>query len=148
MDTAVCTIDSSKCKTHKLWFFSIFCYLFLYPLGMFLFFSVLGQEVPMPIKFFNPLSFAIMTPIELWLIWHCAYRKPGTKLLTFWLFFSPLEWLISMVMALKESNPWMIGFIPVDTSIFLWCYLMSIKVRNINKTINERLTLSAQIHAT
>ncbi len=134
--------NNSENRIRKHWLFSTASLLIFYPLALFAFFSFLSTRISISEEaLIEPLAYAIAGLIPLWLIWHCAYRKHGTKLLSFWMVVSPIKMLASIVGCLKEPcNLWVIAFILLDVAIFLWWWLLSFKMKAVNKTIQERLS--------
>jgi hypothetical protein len=143
MNSSDCVINRSEEKKRKHWLFAISCFLVLCPLALLAFFAILSHWVPIPDDaFIEPLAYVIVGLFSFWLFWHCAYKKYGTKLLTCWLIISPFKTLSSIMECLKEpSELWVIALILLNLSIFLWCFSMSIKMRALNKTVQERLSL-------
>lgn len=136
-------ISKSQNKTRKHWLLSTFSLLILYPLVLFAFFAVLSESVAIPKDaLIESLIHAFAGIIPMWIIWHCAYRKYGTKFLTFWLVTSPIKALASIVEFLKESyDSWTIAYILLDLAFFSWWFIISLKMRTVNKTIQKRLSL-------
>jgi hypothetical protein len=146
MNLPNCVINKSEAKTRKRWLFSTFCFFILYPLALFALFAILSNWIHLSEDaLIEPLVYAIVVLFQMWIIWHCSYKKYGTRLLTLWLVVSPFRHLMSIVEILKEtSNIWSIGFIVIDVGFFLWWYLLSLQIRKINKTVQERISLAKQ----
>jgi len=134
-------MNKSEEKIRKHWLFSTISLLILYPIALFAFLAALSEGVHIPEDaLIEPLAYAFTGLFSLWLIWHCAYRKYGTGMLGFWLIVSPFKQLASIVEALKEPcNGWTIAFIALGIGVFLWWYLLSLKMRKVNKSIQSRL---------
>jgi hypothetical protein len=74
--------------------------------------------------------------VSFWLIWHCAYKKPGTKLLTSCLILAPIDALLLALNLFQEPwNIWNTVVNVINASIFLWWYIQCIKLKRINKKI-------------
>ncbi len=133
-------VNTSEISTRKQWLLSSLCWLVLYPFAVCTIFFSLSIWIQMPDDVITaPLSRAVGGLISMPLIWYFAYKKLGTKLLIFWLVISPgiqLTNSIESLMATRSS--WMIMYVAIDAGVFLWWYLMSLKVRKVNKTIRER----------
>jgi hypothetical protein len=141
MNASTCVISKSLNKTRKHWLFSTFSFLILYPLALalFSFFTDLSERIAISEDaLIELLAYAFGGVIPMWMIWHCAYRKHGTRLLTFWLFVSPLQMLGAIV---ESCNSRTLIFLLLNLAIFLWRLFMSIKMKAINKMIQERISL-------
>ncbi len=133
--SSACTINKSEEKTHKYWLFSSLCMLVLFPLIVLGFMVTLSKQIDIPESvLYECLIYVILGILSLWLIWYCAYKNPGTRLLTFWLFTSPIKRITQIGQELSESSDVLI-IIPliIESGIFLWWYLLSLKLRKINK---------------
>lgn len=128
-------------KIRKHWLLSIASFLVFYPIALFAFLSFMSMRISIPENaLIEPLAHALVGSFSLWLIWHCAYKKHGTKLLSFWMVVSPIRMLASIVGFLKEScNAWVVAFVLIEISIFLWWWLLSFKMKAVNKAIQERM---------
>ena len=83
--------------------------------------------------------------LSLWLIWYCAYKNPGTRLLTFWLVMSPIKRITNIGQKLSEpSGVLIIIALVIENGIFLWWYLLSLKLRKINKARQKDKLVSTQ----
>lgn len=135
--------NNSENRIRKHWLLSIASFLVFYPIALFAFLSVMSMSISIPEDtLIEPLAYALAGSFSLWLIWHCAYKKHGTKLLSLWMVISPLKMLASIVEYLKEPcNAWVISIVLIEISIFLWWWLLSFKMKAVNKTIQERLSL-------
>ena len=93
--------------------------------------------------------------IQVVFLWHCAYRNQGTKLLSFYLVSLPLWLVISIMEALTDSGDagtitasdssdavsittGLISIL-VELSIFFWWFVLSLKMKDVNKAIKERM---------
>lgn len=128
-------------RIRKHWLLSIASFLVLYPIVLFAFFSFISIRILIPEDVLTELlAHAFAGLFALWLIWHCAYKKHGTKLLSLWMVLSPINMLVSIMESLKEScNALVLTFVLIDISIFLWWWLLSFKLKAVNKAIQERL---------
>lgn len=74
------TKAEDKIRNH--WLFSTFCFFVLYPLLMCVFMAVMSLFVPLTQKeIYEPFGYACSGTFSLLIIWHCAYRKHGNRLL-------------------------------------------------------------------
>jgi hypothetical protein len=133
----------SENRIRKHWLLSTACFLIFYPLALFAFVYFLSTRISIPEDaLIEPLAHTLVGLFSMWLIWHCAYKKHGTKLLSLWMVVSPLKMLASVVECLKEAcNIWMITLFLIEISIFLWWWLLSFKMKAVNKAIQGRLSL-------
>ena len=135
--------NNSENRIRKHWLLSTASFLIFYPLALFAFLSFMSTRISIPEDaLIEPLAHALAGSFALWLIWHCAYKKYGTKLLSLWLVVSPIKMLASIVECLKECgeiNVWVIALVSLEISIFLWWWLLSFKMKAVNKAIQERL---------
>lgn len=147
MNSFGCIINKSEEKTRKHWLLSTFCFLVFYPLTLFAFFAILSHWLPIPKNTgIGLIAHAFTGLFSLWIVWHCAYKKYGTRLLTFWLIIIPFKQLASIVEVLKETwDLWTIFFLALDIGVFLWWYLLSLKMRKVNKSIQERLSFASRL---
>lgn len=130
-------------RIRKHWLLSAASFLIFYPLALFAFLSFMSTRISIPEgALIEPLAHALAGSFALGLIWHCAYKKHGTKLLSLWMVVSPIKMLASIAECLKEScNIWVISLVLIEISIFLWWWLLSFKMKAVNKTIQGRLSL-------
>lgn len=78
------------------------------------------------------------------LFYYCAYYKPGTKLLTFSLFFFPLSMLqgFAIYSAFLWSE-WLAGMVlSVDWILIIWWYVLTFKLRKINEVLQIKAIAS------
>jgi hypothetical protein len=132
-------MNESEEKTRKHWLVASFCFLFFYPVASTALVAIIFSKTLTMLLAWT----AVIGLLQLWLIWHCAYKKHGTKLLTFWLFTAPLAQLGSVVIAFKiDCSAITIGNSIVQIGVFLWWYLLSLKLRKFNKAIQETTNIS------
>jgi hypothetical protein len=133
----------SENKIRKHWLLSAGSLFLFYPIVRFvLFLLLLPQGALSKGVLMDSLAHVFSGTFVMLVIWHCAYRKYGTKLLSFWLFVSPLTMGASIMKALRESgDTWTVSFISFEVAVFLWWFLLSLKMRSVNKAVQERLSL-------
>jgi len=89
-------------KIRKHWLFSTLCFLILYPLFLCAFLAILSLRVPLTEEaIYEPLRYALSGALSMLIIWQCAYRKYGTRVLRFWLFITPIR-MIGTIMRLSH----------------------------------------------
>jgi len=137
-------------KMRKRWLVLTLCY-FLIPAAL-LFVPVvvvLFSNTPFSIMVLLLLALPVLELIKLWIFWHCAYKKRGTALLTFCLVAGPLLVLLSLVgWLMGHRDPWtleMLVIAVVVTPIYIWWYVLSFKLRKINRQfqVHKRLEASS-----
>jgi hypothetical protein len=80
----------------------------------------------------------ITTPTILYLYYYCAYKKPGTKLLTFSLVVAPVFLILNVVLLLMGKISFAeSGFNPLQLIPTIWLYVLTWKTRAINKKIQS-----------
>lgn len=85
-----------------------------------------------------PLLMGFLVAIPLGMFWHCAYKNPGTRLLTFSIVMGPIRLLLSLGNFTRIIYPIEIPCALFEICFYLYWYVMTIKVRKINKTIQEQ----------
>lgn len=143
MSVSSSVTNNCENRIRKHWLFSIASFLVFYPIGLFAFLSFMSMRISIPEDaLIEPLAHALAGSFALWLIWHCAYKKHGTKLLSLWMVVSPIKMLASIVECLKETcNAWVVALVVVEISVFLWWWLLGFKMRAVNRAIQNRLSL-------
>lgn len=144
MDTSNNVITTSENRIRKHWLISTASISVIFPLALFVFLCFLSAHITISHDELKdllrePLVDAFKGSFSMWLIWFCAYRKPGIKLLTVWLIMTPIWMLASTMKCLMESSDlWTVIAILVEFLIFLWWYVLSFKLRAVNKVIKKR----------
>lgn len=133
--------EQERRKFRKKWLISSITYQLILPLiftiGFFIYLNI-ATDFQTSISIINNFLFFLIPSalIFLWLF-YCAYKKNGTKLLTFFLIVTPLGWLREFTEA-YSFDP--IYFIFMITSIpfFIWWYKDCLYLRALNKDINYK----------
>jgi hypothetical protein len=109
MSTSSTIINESMKKIRRHWLFSTFSFLVLYPFALFGFYFALSKQYAVDQDILvNFLKYGITGILQMLIIWHCAYRKFGTKLLTFWLAIGSSRVFVSIIECLNDTwNIWM-----------------------------------------
>ncbi len=128
-------------KTRKRWFIVTFLYGLFIPLGIVAFFAVISRTTTIQIPFIiikEAVITAFYSFISFFILWLCAYRKPGTIALTMSLIFTPLTVLYNLYTLVSLPSPLATSmkthFIIHTALITVW-YVLSIKLRKINRNI-------------
>lgn len=81
------------------------------------------------------------------IIWFCAYRKPGTKLLSYMLFVKSFKLLLLIIMSFASRGKWSALIWPLTISL-VWLYIASWRLRAVNKAIQDSNFLNGSIGKT
>lgn len=147
MLTSKCVTNKSENKTRKYWLVSTFFFLVFFPL-VDLAISAILSPIPIPKEVLADCPAKVTIGIiQAIFLWHCAYRNHGTKLLSFYLVAGPLLVMISMVSPLADDTTTASGSgdaYTITTSLialfgFFWWFLLSLKMKNVNKAIQARI---------
>ena len=128
-------MSQKEAKIRKYWLIATILLLLVIPLLSFAFLAVVFK-IPVSVVIVWQLTTGLAGLIPLWIIWHCAYKKPGTKWLTCWLICTPLYSLQTWVQLVKEPwDPWFTGIAVFDLLCYVGWYVLSLKLRKINKQL-------------
>lgn len=129
-------------KIRKHWLWSLLTMTLLFPLVLFLlaafflrenFFST--PEVTHPLLLSLFLGF-----LQAALFVRFAYYNSGTKLLTFWLWVSPLSYLRDTIHIFEESSEGEEIFLAIIlTGLYIWLYYQNLQLRKVNRSIQTQL---------
>lgn len=139
MDQETCTLDQKEEKIRRNWLLITVFYFLFFPSSCFVFSAGLLLSKSQMYRAVNDAlsSFFIFGFIFLWPIWHCAYKKHGTMLLTCCLASIPYQ-LCSFVLTScvckcsSEDDFWLL--VVYSVMYILWC-ISSIRLKKINKKI-------------
>ena len=137
MTTALFEITQNEIKQRKVWLIATIASFGLCPLLAITSFPKLSENTDL----FNNIWYQLAAStfgslVSFWIIWHCGYKKPGTKLLTSCLIFAPIDALLLALNLFQEPwNIWNKVVNVINASIFLWWYVQCIKLRRMNKKI-------------
>ena len=82
------------------------------------------------------LAVALLTVLIFYLLYRCAYVKPGIRFLTFVLIVGPLLKLKATIDALKVGHDHVtLIALAVNLGFYAWWYILSLKLRKMNKKI-------------
>ncbi|HSX14014.1 MAG TPA: hypothetical protein VLE96_06330 [Chlamydiales bacterium] len=78
------------------------------------------------------------TFVMMYIYYYCAYKKPGTKLLTFSLVAIPISWIANVFIFFLTNVPLsQSGLHPLQLIPAIWLYVLSWKMRKINKKLQS-----------
>lgn len=136
----ILTKDEIKLRK-RWWFCTIFRHVFcpLLACALFACFTMEGMQFSAPL-YLASLGTAAYNLIPLVIIWCCAYRKCGTRMLTFWLIVSPIR-MVADLSSVVTQNGSSIEYIAcaLDVMVLVWWYSLSLKMRKINKKLQEAI---------
>jgi hypothetical protein len=132
-------------KNRKYWLFSSFCVFLFLPINW-LFIAIASSEGIKSSDLYSSLGcgifvlIAVQVSIQLYAIWYCAYKKHGTKLLTCLLVLLPISRFAAWSVIPRE--PLIIVVTLIDVVICAWWFVLSLRIRKINKKIQTIRILS------
>lgn len=77
--------------------------------------------------------FAGIIVLFFYLLYRCAYVKPGIRFLTFLLVVGPILKLSALGYVIRMGYPERLLGIGVDLCFYAWWYILSLKLRNFNR---------------
>lgn len=122
-------INENEQSIRKQWLISSIILFFGSPLcllGLFSLFSLFpGIDL---------LGALMVGTLQLALIYRCAYKKPGTRLLTVWMILSPMRFVgdASRYFQLNDFNSVAFSFFLLAFVLLAWWISLSLKLRKIN----------------
>jgi hypothetical protein len=85
-----------------------------------------------------------ITLLTSFIVYYCAYRKPGTKLLTFILFITPAKCFLLLYLLFKFKTEFHFSYSIIGLQIIpIWRYILDWKMRTINKKHQKYEELNA-----
>jgi hypothetical protein len=81
------------------------------------------------------ISSLIISIIIISILYVCAYKKPGTRLLTIALISTAMQFAKSFDLTLFYLDWWVILIYLLDIILLLWWYILTFKVRKLNSKI-------------
>ncbi len=101
----------------------------------FMSFILRKQHVPGAVYWVS-LVVALLTVLVFYVLYRCAYVKPGIRFLTFVLIVGPLLKLKATFDALKMGHDHVtLIALAVNLGFYAWWYILSLKLRKMNKKI-------------
>lgn len=102
------------------------------------------QQIQMPYAMYL-LGFTLLTSIAASiLLYYCAYKKHGTRLLTFYLVVNGICLIANPIFLLTNEVPfWLLLTQPVDFFLTAWWLYLTVKLRSLNKKIQRAISLTA-----
>ena len=84
------------------------------------------------------LAVALITILLFFILYRCAYVKPGIRFLTFCLIIGPLLKLKATIDALKVGHDHVtLIALFANLAFYVWWYILSLKLRKMNKRIKH-----------
>lgn len=81
------------------------------------------------------ISFALIIVLLFYVLYRCAYVKPGIRYLTFLLIIIPVQLMFNIMDIIRiGDNGVILASLLVDFGLNAWWYLLSWKLRKVNKS--------------
>jgi hypothetical protein len=125
-------------SVRKLWLVISVIAILAWPLITLGFMTFLSRKEHVPASiYWIYVIVALVTVGVFYLLYRCAYVKPGTRFLTFVLIVGPLLKLKATVDALRmgHDHVTLIALV-VNLGFYAWWYYLSLKLRQMNKRIS------------
>ena len=131
------TFEKSLVKTRQKWLISTVVYFFLYPVSVFTVFYLLSIQHPFPRQsLLASLGITIAGLVMVWALYECAYKKHGTKLLSFCLLAGQTFVLVRNIHLLSHPfDLWATLALVVEFSLYIWWRILSLKLKHYNKLV-------------
>ena len=138
-------MDDIDISIRKKWLISLICIITLNQIKMIIDIFNSGKTLNIPTWFnYSILVFVIfLTAAYLWIAYRCAYKKPGTKLLTFLIISGPIGILSTIVGLILGKLPSLSqSWESLVIAIFqlagaLWLLFLNWKLRITNKKLQQ-----------
>lgn len=129
-------------RNRKLWMIAAICSLFIYPIFVFAFLNFMfPRSLTNNELFYQTLGSVIGNFIGLWIFWHRAYRNHGLFLLTCLMVLGPVHMFVTLKSLFNHSYEWWaIGAMLIDIVLYVWWYVLSVKLRKINRKIRMQIS--------
>ncbi|MBS3903807.1 MAG: hypothetical protein KGZ39_00590 [Simkania sp.] len=143
MQSSDVSLNKNEEKHRKHWLIATVISLLILPTCQFMFLAIFSTEMPFSEDtMLELLATDIINLVAFWIVWRCAYKKPGTAILNLGLILT----LFGMLVALFKlfSNPydlWTVGLILPTLAISAWWCKLSLKLRQTNKLLQAQLAL-------
>ncbi len=121
-------VTKAEYKTRKQWLISTLIMQGFAPLLL-----LLGLPFPLEQK---EIVMLLGPLLSLWILYHCAYRNCGIKWLTLVLILSPLG-ILRALNEIPSHNFSTICFDTIQIALYIWWYILSLRLRKLNKKILE-----------
>jgi hypothetical protein len=143
-------ITEQQRKNRKNWLIAGLANLVLYPILSYVFSAVFyGTAESLGVKFYEFLGFILVGMIPFVILWHCAYKNPGTKLLTWGLVLGAIRFIPESVKELKEvTDAWGLGVFVLGAAVYVWWYFFSLKLRADNVNIKAQKSAIQTLEST
>lgn len=145
MNSSDCAIDKSEIRVRQHWLLSTLCLLVICPIVLYALMTVIFYQQMHIADVLFELGIQIFAGVITTLvIWHCAYRKYGSKLLNCWLVVRSLSMVASIGDSLRTSDSiWTLVFLAIEIAFFMWWFILSIQIKIVNEAIQKRLSLKS-----
>lgn len=135
-------MDEKDRKVRKQWLYLLITLSTSYALYT-LFQSPLAS-VQLPLLFkYSLIAYMVVVPLVIYfMLYRCAYKKPGTKFLTFLLISAPIVYIGGSIATILEKLPlpndaWSWAYTIFQSGLGIWWYFLHWKMRAINKKLKN-----------
>lgn len=138
-------MNETDTSIKKKWLISIIAIMIFNQIPLFIETIKTGKtlNVPSSFNYIILLILTIITVSYLWISYRCAYKKPGTKLLTFYIIAGPIGILTTIILLVLGKSPqmtqsWGSIFITLlQQAGGLWLLFLNWKLRIFNKKLQK-----------
>jgi len=141
-NTPVSLFEIKESKTRKTWILSFCANYFIYWLSFVvaMFFIDSPTEGPL-VRLAAIIPCTALIGIMMWVVYHCAYKKKGTGLLSWIVIMSPLQLISSFAKEGIDLSLWY--FTAFDLALFGFYWFSSRNLRRINYEVKARRQLAS-----
>jgi ACR3 family arsenite efflux pump ArsB len=142
--------DKNEQKIRKHWLIALLCNYLVWPIASFAlatFFKISAAgESPLMATAgaFTVLILVLIASLStiflVWALYYCAYKKHGTRFLTFWLCVSLLTWAFELygIFLMGSLDSYGLSMFAINFPLFLWWVVASFRLRSLNKKLAKR----------
>lgn len=139
-NTPVLSFEAKESKTRKTWIFSFYANYCIYWLSFVVTIFLIDSPSEGPlVRLAAIIPCTILIGIMMWIVYHCAYKKKGTGLLSWIVIMSPLQLISSFAKEGIDLSLWY--FTAFDLALFGFYWFSSLRLRRINYEVKARLQL-------
>jgi hypothetical protein len=138
MDVTTSSVSKDANKIRRQWLIATICILVVYPIGLLATFALFSIWVSFPEGTLARLAISA-APQAFWMavIWHCAYRRHGTGLLTFCIAMLPIRILALLIITVFHFGVWTVGELIINLALVGWWFAVSLRLRRLNLQLQK-----------